>query len=339
MHSRSIALILSLLAASAQATTYSLVDTFDSTNFFSTFDFFSSSDPTNGFVTYTTASEASGSGLAGYVNDMVYLGVDHTTVDPTSGRESTRVTSQSSYTKGLFVADIVHMPVGCGVWPALWTLGPNWPSGGEIDIIEGVNSQTTDEITLHTASGCTMSNTGSSSATKFTTGTETVDCGSDDGYDGCAQSTTDTNNYGTGFNDNGGGVYAMEWTSDFISVWFFSRSSSIASTLTSGSASPDSSTFGTPTARFSGCDIDSFFSDHQIVINTDLCGDWAGNVWSEDATCSAKASTCTTYVQQNPEAFTEAYWLINSIKVYQQSSSSKREAALQTPVKPVPFMA
>lgn len=29
--------------------------------------------------------------------------------------------------------------------------------------------------------------------------------------------------YGEGFNQGGGGVYAMEWTSDGISVWFFPR--------------------------------------------------------------------------------------------------------------------
>lgn len=339
MRSKSITLISFLLAATAQASTYSLVNKFNSSNFFSSFDFYSSADPTNGFVTYTTASEASGAGLAGYVNDMVYLGVDHTTANPTSGRGSTRVTSQSAYTKGLFIADIAHMPVGCGVWPALWTLGPNWPSSGEIDIIEGVNSQATDEITLHTASGCSMASTGALSTTAFSTGATTVDCGTNGGYEGCAQTTTDTSNYGTGFNDNGGGVYAMEWTSDYIAVWFFARGSSMATTLASGSASPDTSSFGTPTARFSGCDIDTFFSDHQIVINTDLCGDWAGDVWSDDATCSAKATTCASYVLQNADDFADAYWLINSISVYQQSSSSKRDASLQTSVRPLPFMA
>lgn len=26
------------------------------------------------------------------------------------------------------------MPFGCGTWPAYWLVGPNWPSGGEIDV-------------------------------------------------------------------------------------------------------------------------------------------------------------------------------------------------------------
>jgi hypothetical protein len=42
--------------------------------------------------------------------------------------------------------------------------------------------------------------------------------------------------------------------------------------------------------------------------------DW----WNSEAACSSKARDCRTYVAQNPAAFSEAYWLFNSIKVYQQ---------------------
>lgn len=304
----------SLLVAAVEASSYSLVNAYNKTNFFSNFDFYDSADPTNGFVEYVSASEASGSGLAGYVNDMVYLGSDHTTDNPTSGRSSTRLTSQLSWTKGLFLADIVHMPVGCGVWPALWTLGPNWPAGGEIDIIEGVNSDQTDTITLHTSSGCSVSDTGSLSSSALSSDTTTADCS---GSSGCGITTTSTTAYGSGFNEQGGGIYAMEWTSEYIAVWFFTHSSEQGLALAAGET-PDVSTFGTPTARFTGCDIDSYFNSHQIVINTDFCGDWAGSVWSTDTTCSALASTCDAYVQDNASAFTEAYWLINSIQIFQQ---------------------
>jgi hypothetical protein len=33
---------------------------------------------------------------------------------------------------------------------AVWTLGPNWPNNGEIDIMEGVNLLTKNAATLHT---------------------------------------------------------------------------------------------------------------------------------------------------------------------------------------------
>jgi hypothetical protein len=45
--------------------------------------------------------------------------------------------SKKSYGQGLFIFDIAKAPHGCAVWPAAWMVGPSWPIGGEIDIIEG----------------------------------------------------------------------------------------------------------------------------------------------------------------------------------------------------------
>ena len=42
-------------------------------------------------------------------------------------------------------------------------VGPNWPNSGEVDIIEGVNSQTADQTTLHTSNGCSIYSFGLSS--------------------------------------------------------------------------------------------------------------------------------------------------------------------------------
>ncbi|EPE06319.1 glycoside hydrolase family 16 protein [Ophiostoma piceae UAMH 11346] len=327
----------SLLAA-AQATTYTVKDTFDRTNFFNSesFTFFDEADPTNGFVDYVDSTTASSAGLAGYMNNMVYLGVDYRTANPTGGRRSTRISSTNTYDKGLFIADITHMPVGCGVWPAFWTFGPNWPSSGEIDIIEGVNSQATDAVTLHTSAGCTMTKTGSQSDTVFSTGESSVDCGADGGSTGCSLATTDTNAYGAGFNANGGGVYAMELSSDAISVWFFARNSTMATNLAVGgsaAAAPNTADFGTPVARFSGCDIDSHFKQQQIIFDTTFCGDWAGqqSIWSSDATCAPKADTCNDYILNNGADLVDAYWLINSVRVYDASSSYKRDGAHVAP--------
>lgn len=44
-------------------------------------------------------------------NSLEVLGVDHTTVNPPSGRSSVRVSSKKAYTHGLIVADIAHS--GC----------------------------------------------------------------------------------------------------------------------------------------------------------------------------------------------------------------------------------
>jgi hypothetical protein len=316
-------------AAGLANAAYTLEDSYDTTNFFNEFSFFSAPDPTQGFVDYVAAAAANQSGLAGYSNNAIYMGVDHTTVNPTAGRESVRVSSNKAYTKGLIIADIAHMPDSiCGSWPAFWTFGPDWPGSGEIDIIEGVNGQTTNSITLHSGPGCTMAPDGATASSKLTE----TNCNAGNGADGCGFETTDTQGFGTGFNAVGGGVYAAEWTSTGISVYFFARAA-IPADITSGQPNP--SNWGAPVASFSGsgCDIDSHFQNHNIVFDTTFCGQWAGSVWSDDSTCSALAPTCNEYVAQNPSAFVNAYWLVNSVKVYQDSGASKRDG-----VRAVPFL-
>ncbi|KAH7108901.1 concanavalin A-like lectin/glucanase domain-containing protein [Dactylonectria macrodidyma] len=328
MHISSLVGVLTaLLSGTAYATTYTLNSTYDATNFFTSFHFFTEEDPTHGFVEYVDFQTANGEGLVGYRDGAIYMGVDTTTVNPGNGRKSVRVTSQASFTHGLFIADIAHMPGSiCGVWPAMWLFGPNWPSSGEIDIIEGVNTQVQNRITLHTSSGCSITNEGTLGSTVLMES----NC-----HPGCSQQTADSLNYGDGFNENGGGIYAMEWTSEHISVWFFPRGQIPESFK---SDSPDPSTWGQPTSYFSGgsgCDIDAHFMNNNLVFDTTFCGDWAGSthMWNNNAECSALSATCTDYVATNPTAFTEAYWLINSIKIFSQSASND---ALKRHKFPVP---
>jgi hypothetical protein len=108
------ALATSLTGTYAQyaAASYSIVDTYTASNFFSSFNFFTGSDPTDGFVNYQSQSSAQSLGLINTNNNQIYLGVDYTTVNPPSpGRDSVRVTSNKAYTHGLFIADIAHMSV------------------------------------------------------------------------------------------------------------------------------------------------------------------------------------------------------------------------------------
>ncbi|UNI14445.1 hypothetical protein JDV02_001074 [Purpureocillium takamizusanense] len=314
-----------LLASADAAQTrfsYNLQVSFDQSNFFNSFDFHNGPDPTRGFVEYVDQATAQQAGLirAGQGNGSVYMGVDHTSVNPANGRKSVRITSKQSFTKGLFIADIAHMPGSiCGVWPAYWMFGPDWPSSGEIDIIEGVNTQTQNAVTLHTSPGCVMSNVGTLASTLLESG----NCGSGTASGGCQQRTTDNQNYGDGFNDIKGGVYATEWTSDHIAVWFFPRGR-IPQDITSGQPNPDS--WSHPLARFAGglgCNIDSHFTKNNIVFDTTFCGDWAGHpqVWGANAECTAKSYSCKDYVSNNPADFKDAFWEVNSVKVYQLGAS------------------
>lgn len=110
--------------------------------------------------------------------------------------------------------------------------------------------------------------------------------------------------YGFDFNNEGGGVYATEWTSDFITVWFFPRYS-IPPDITAGQPQP--SLWGLPQANFQGsCNIDSKFGDHKIIFDTTFCGDYAGTDWGDDSVCRELAMTCNDYVAQNPGVFQNA---------------------------------
>lgn len=85
--------------------------------------------------------------------------------------------------------------------------------------------------------------------------------------------------------------------------------------------------------------------NNNIVFDTTFCGDWAGGVWSQDSTCASQANTCQDYVMNNPSAYTEAYWTVNSLKVYttdgQTSSPAPAPVAAEGPKvsSPVPVQA
>lgn len=141
-------------------------------------------------------------------------------LDPNGvGRSSVRIESKKTYTKGLFIADIQHMPDSvCGVWPAFWTVGNNWPSGGEIgrnsfcryvctmleltlslDIIEGINQNTQNQMVLHTNGQCTINNSG------MTGSVLSDNCQIAHSTTGCSVQGTD-GSLGSPFNEAQGGV-------------------------------------------------------------------------------------------------------------------------------------
>jgi len=300
-------------------------------------------DPTNGYVNYIDQSAAESSGLYKVNGDKVYMGVDSTNVASGRGRDSIRISSKKSYNHGLIILDLEHMPGGaCGTWPAFWLLGPNWPNSGEVDIIEGVNMDTTNAMTLHTSSGCSITSTGNFAGQMKTSNCD-VNAAGQDNNAGCSITTPNTESFGSGFNNANGGVYATQWTSSVISIWFFPRAA-IPSDISSGNPNPEN--WGLPTASFSGgCDMDEHIVNQQIVFDITFCGDWAGGVWSTESSCSAKANTCQDYVQNNPSAFQDSYWSINSLKVYQDngsaasavSSSAAEPTAAATTAAPAPI--
>lgn len=210
--------------------------------------------------------------------------------------------------------------------------GPNWPYQGEIDIIEGVHEQDHNALTLHTSTGCAVSQDTSIFAGKVATANCDVKAQGQADNAGCSIGSEDNKSYGAGLNDNGGGVYATEWTSDAISIWFFPRGS-VPDGVTGDN--PDPSSWGKPTAKWvkDSCDIDGIFKDLNIIFDTTFCGDWAGNTWSSSS-CASKAATCNDYVRDNPDAFTNAFWTINALKVYQQGDAPAAQPEQPAPSAP-----
>lgn len=142
-----------------------------------------------------------------------------------------------------------------------WMLGTSWPNNGEIDIIEGVNTQTSNSMTLHTSDGCTINDNGFTGT--LSTGNCYIDAAGQPINAGCGISNPDIYSYGSGFNFIRGGVYATEWTSTGINIWFFPRDS-IPLDIIAGI--PDPMLWGLPAAKFAGgCDINEHFDEMSIV--------------------------------------------------------------------------
>ncbi|KAJ3316079.1 hypothetical protein HDV04_000288 [Boothiomyces sp. JEL0838] len=166
--------------------------------------------PKQGFMNYTSREDAIQNETFKLENNTLYIGAkQHPNGGPPS---SVRLITNNSYTGGLWLFDSDHIPDGCGSWPSFWSVGPKWPSNGEIDIMEGINGYGNDTVSVHTSPGC------------------------------CANKIQAPFTFGSSFNSNQGGVYAMEWVpnaSGWIKVWFFPRGR-IPSDITHNTPNPSS---------------------------------------------------------------------------------------------------
>jgi len=332
---------------------YSLEDEIIGEKFFHTFSHEAIDDPTHGRVEYVDESTARSLNLSYASDDHFIIRGDHTTrlsAQQPKGRKSVRIQSKKAYsnTGTVMVVDIRHMPTACGTWPALWTCGENWPHGGEIDLIEGVNNMSPNLVSLHTAPGCQQP------AARVQKGTPSSnDCNAYVNYNqGCGVHISDDASFGPSFNAIGGGWYALERTTDEIKAWFWARNDPSVPAdvsvrhhhsrgllqapigggdLLNGkphhpdTLQVDTSQWGTPDVRFvkDQCDIPGHFKQEKIIINLTFCGDWAGEYFNYLR--SGCPSSCVDFVNSNPEAFVDAYWDLRSIRVYNQPSQNENQ--------------
>lgn len=306
--------------------------------------YFTLPDPTNGFVKYGENSD-----LLKYLEkDKLRIGVQGDGYTSAQGaRKSIRLTTSKRYNSGLFVISADHMPEGKATWPAFWLLGDtssqSWACNGEIDIIEGVNSTTnlphscTNTVTLHTNGQKCYQNVqqvSTNSRNQETISNPDCNAGSDAScgcksdekcpYQGCSVKSKNQRSFGAGFNAEGGGVYACELTDDGkVTVWFFEHSQ-VPSDIARGNPEP-SKWNRDNVVSFTPCSGN--FKNMQLVLNTTLCGDWAGEAFPDVVPNSKSPQTnktnCEIYVKDtknNKSLQTMAYWIINYVKVFKKKT-------------------
>jgi len=302
------------------AVQYNLVREYAGANFFNDWNFYGNFDNlTNGDAIFVTASQAASQQLA-FVNAAgnAIMKVDNkTNVAFNQKRNTVRISTKDRFTVGsVWIADMLHVPFGCSVWPAFWSQAPKWPTGGEIDTFEGVNMVHNSQTSLHTEPGCAAVN-----AVQTSTLINSTDCSfKTNSNEGCVVEDPDPNSYGAAFATAGGGMFVTELAESGISVWFFSRSK-VPSSLQGNTSNIDTSTLGKPVANYpSGrCDIDKFFQAQNLIFDITLCGDFAGNPQVFAQTCSGVCYN--DYVIGSPSNYDNAYFEVRSVRVFGTSSA------------------
>jgi len=290
-------------------------------------EFYTYPDPTHGSVNYGKHLDL--------INEVdggkIRIDVQHNIDQGQQNRNSIRINTKETYDYGLFVIKAEHMPSGLATWPAYWLSGSEtygaWPCFGEIDIIEGVNSvksnpkSSINACTLHTTEGCTQNGVKGIINTNCNLG-QPGNCGCDRKsicpYTGCGVKFQDTTTFGDGFNSIGGGVYAMELTKDGkITIWFFPNNK-VPTDIETNTPNPSSWGRNYIMADFNSCP--GHFKNLKLIINTTLCGDWAGNTY-DDGNGNKGMVQCNLAIRDARYKMDEAYWVINYIKVFKQKDT------------------
>jgi len=325
-----------LLISGSQA--FDLVREYSGATFFEAWTFYGSFDNlTSGDVNWVNQSAAFTENLVSInAAQNAIIRVDNTTNVPYNfKRDTVRITSTDSYDFGtMWVFDVVHLPFGCSVWPAIWTKGPLWPDDGEIDIVEGVNLMSQNQMALHTVPGCRQT----TPPGQLGRSGQSPDCST---ASGCTVlDTTPQASFGQAFAQAQGGIWATQFDVAGIFIWYWNRTNIPANLQPSApTGSLDISTWGPPVASYpsTACNMTQFFGLQSLVIDITLCGVWAGIPQVYTQTCANQPpnnpsppnpprTTPTCYADNVPgpgsPRFDDAYFEISYIRAYTTGVSS-----------------
>jgi len=220
---------------------------------------------------------------------------------PRSGREFKRQTVKVGTKKAwkyfLAMLKFSHVPFGCGVWPAFFTLGQGrWPMAGEMDILEYVHDFGS-MTSFHSGKQCKLNRT---EVNKFTPmpdanvggnlGEEyncyTEYCGTCHSL-GCAPNVLPLRT-GQQWAERPG-IVAMERTADFAKI-FFIPEAEIPQDVADDAPRPEEWSQWLiahyPFGASAGCpDPEDVMAAQYFILSIAFCGDWASKVWGFSPTC------------------------------------------------------
>jgi len=207
-------------------------------------------------------------------------------------RMTSRMETKPSWKYFLTLIKFSHVPYGCGVWPALFTLAPNapWPNGGELDILEYVNMDVS-KSSFHTGGECKLH---PSAVNQYGPMPDRNDADYDCVTEypdklGCAPNKWMKS--GTDW-AHSPGVLATQWTESFIKI-FYIPEHEIPEDVEAGSPSPDETwdkRWLFSYYPFSGTNC--IIEEQKLMIQINFCGDWAGKVWGSDSNCNWRVPNC-----------------------------------------------
>ncbi|KIK57679.1 glycoside hydrolase family 16 protein [Collybiopsis luxurians FD-317 M1] len=318
---------------------YTLSQNLSGNNFFQGFDFLeNATDLSNNFGEITCFDVF---GNVHYVSQSTAQSLNMSSVNA-DGRVILAVDNSTS---GEGNSSFGRNSISSRVWPGFFTKGQGvWPTTGEIDIVEGIffgcfyspdrqqvmirnvagaNRETNNRYSLHVSdvnckqpTSIASNQTGTISTAQVFGNSGLSNCNvTGEINDGCVVTDASASNFGAPFAAQGGGVYAASWDSDGITMWFFPRNSVPDDIKTS--ASPDPTKWGKPSALYpaSSCDPSKDFGPQLIAIDIDICGSYAGAPDVFGQTCGNVTAQCTDLIQE-PSNYNDAYWEINSLRVY-----------------------
>jgi hypothetical protein len=345
---------------------YSLAWAAEGRKFFDDWDY-GEIDYTNGAVRYVGREEATNGSLTQAFDSHAIIKPGHIEQDANgknSHRQSVRLSTSKSWTYFLVAMRYQSTPFGCGVWPAFWSNGAsgNWPTDGELDILEYWN-HAKSEVSFHTAvseeDGCKLDKEQlrKPGCPQFDDVNNwylpwwAFNCQTDYNWFrlGCAPTSArhqrkTGEEYGTS-----PGVIAAEWTQEFIKV-FYIPESQIPTDLEAGSPKPDSwdefiisyYPFGASERAHPGtCPLKGrgISSPQAFVLNIELCGGRGSLEFpfmcNGVSTCrnrnfAGARDCCTEYMTdetKSGEALAKSgFFNISYIKVWQDNGSHEEQS-------------